>query len=198
MLEKGAECVNIWDGVRIYFFPFWHLCVSKIMHKLVHSVSECEGLFYYYYFFNILERLFVLPKFQLYSLYLIGPIFLLLSPCLPTATHLSLPSPVSTKCSSFPQNPFFSLIITLNLEKKKRPNASANSGASSTFPGCLAALGALDQNSQITLLIAGFTAVSFWVLNDVSGVFLCKKCWWQWNLLNPLLLTLMNYFWALQ
>lgn len=74
----------------------------------------------------------------------------------------------------FPQNPFFSLIITLNL-KKRRPNAPANSGASSTFPGCLAALGALDQNSQIALLIAGFTAVSFWVLNDVSGVFYAKS-----------------------
>lgn len=35
------------------------------------------------------------------------------------------------------------------------------------FPGSLAALDALDQNRHITLLIAGFTAVSCQVLNDV-------------------------------
>lgn len=33
----------------------------------------------------ILERLFGLPKFQLYSLHLVAPIFLLLSACLPAA-----------------------------------------------------------------------------------------------------------------
>lgn len=36
-----------------------------------------------------------------------------------------------------------------------------------TSPSSLAAFSALDQNSQITPLIAEFTAVSFRVLNDV-------------------------------
>lgn len=164
------------------------------MHKLVYSISECGGPFYYF-FFNILKRLSVLPKFHLYSLHLVAPIFLLLSPCLPTATHLSLPSLASTKCSSSPQNPFFQPNYHFKLgKKKKRPNAPANSGAASTFPGCLAALGALDQNSQITLLIAGFTAVSFWVLNDVSGGFFMQKVLVTVKFTKPALVNSDEFF----
>lgn len=117
-------------------------------------------------FFNILERLFGLPRFQLYSLHLVAPVFLLLSPCLPTATHLSLPSLVSTKCPSLPQTPFFQPNYHFKLEKKPKPTQMLQQ-ILRLHPRSLAALGALDQNSQITPLIAGFTAVSFRVLNDV-------------------------------
>lgn len=72
--------------------------------------------------------------------------------------------PLSTISSpSVPQVPFISLVIILNFQK--RPNAPDDSASATTFPCSLAALGALDQNRQITLLIAGFTAVSFQVLN---------------------------------
>lgn len=118
-----------------------------------------------FYFFNILERLFGLPRFQLYSLHLVAPVFLLLSPCLPTATHLSLPSLVSTKCPPLPRTPFFQPNYHFKLEKNKPTQMLQQ--ILRLHPRSLAALGALDQNSQITPLIAGFTAVSFRVLNDV-------------------------------
>lgn len=72
---------------------------------------------------------------------------------------------------------------------QNRPKAVA----AFAFPSSIAAFSALDQNSQISLLIAGFTAVSFRVLNDVWVGLLCRNCWWQWNLLKLLSLTLMSF-----
>lgn len=103
-----------------------------------------------FFFFYMLKRLFGLLKFHLYSINLITPIFLLFLPCLPTAVHLSLPSPVSTNCPHLPQTLFISLIIILNF--KRRPNAPVNSVSASVSPGSLTDLFALDQNSQITPL----------------------------------------------
>lgn len=84
------------------------------------------------FFFNILERLFGLLKFHLCSINLIIPIFLLLSPCLHTAVHLSLPFPVPTNCPPLSQTPFIDLTIILNL--KRRPNAPVNSVSSFHVP----------------------------------------------------------------
>lgn len=118
-----------------------------------------------------------------------SPHFILLLPSF-SSRHARQLSTISgpNKCLSLSLWLLF-LHSSCRFKFQNRPKAVA----AFAFPSSIAAFSALDQNSQISLLIAGFTAVSFRVLNDVWVGLLCRNCWWQWNLLKLLSLTLMSF-----